>query len=158
MAVLGTIVKALVRAMFNARHELALCRTIGSELVGDKPFRGRAVFFQKLDQQPLCCSFIMSALQDFIEHDPILIDRAPQPETVFPDLHPHFIEMPNITRTGLTSAQTTGNRGAKLCYPSAQRFVGNVDATLQQHLLDLAKAEVDVTTCKHKLLDLQTSV
>jgi len=47
MGILRPIVKALMRSMFDIRHDLALCCSIGPQLVSDHPLRRHALFLQQ---------------------------------------------------------------------------------------------------------------
>ncbi len=47
---------------------------------------------------------IAPALEDFIQNQPILVDRTPQPELVTLDRHNDRVEMPDIAGLGLSVA------------------------------------------------------
>ena len=79
MRILGPIVQAVVRAMFDAGHDIALRRTVGSKLVGDYRTRRTALPFQKLSHQTLCRLGIAADLHQHVENKTVLIDGAPEP-------------------------------------------------------------------------------
>jgi hypothetical protein len=70
---------------------------------------GRWLFSARLFN-PLC-EFVASGLQNFLQNDPVLIDRAPKPEFPPRDRHHDLVEMPNITGAGLPPAQVPGDPG-----------------------------------------------
>ena len=61
--------------------------------------------------------------------------------------------MPDITGTGLPPAQVPGDPGTEFCHPTSDRFVGNVDAALQKHFLDVAQGEVDADVKPNPMRD-----
>ena len=48
MGIFCSVVEAFVRAMFDAGHDLALCRTVGAELIGDHDAGRTALSSQEL--------------------------------------------------------------------------------------------------------------
>jgi hypothetical protein len=83
MGILGSIVEALVRAMFGAGHDIAFCGIIRSELVGNHHTWRTAVPFQKLSHHAFCSLGIAATLHQGVENKTILIDGPPQP-VLFP--------------------------------------------------------------------------
>lgn len=108
MAVLGPIVKAFVGAMFKAGRDLASGRTVGAQLVRDDPF-GQAKPLDQGFQKTLCGTHVALRLQNFLQNDPLLINRAPEPEFPPGDRHRNFVEMPNVPRRRLPPAQVSGD-------------------------------------------------
>ncbi len=66
---------------------------------------------------------------------------APQPEPLAADRDLDLVEVPDPARASLPSPQPPRDRGAELRHPAAQALVRDLDATLEQHLLDRAQAE-----------------
>ena len=94
MAVLGPVVKAFVGAMFKAGRDLASGRTVGAQLVRDDPF-GQTKPLDQGFQKTLCGTLVALRLQNFLQNDPLLINRAPEPEFPPRDRHHNFVEMPD---------------------------------------------------------------
>lgn len=77
MRVFRPIVQALVRAVFDTRHDVAFCRAIGPELVGNYHTRRTALPFQKLSHQPFGSLGIATVLHQHVENKAVLINGAP---------------------------------------------------------------------------------
>jgi hypothetical protein len=54
--------------MIKARRDLALCGTIGAQLVRNDPFWHEAPTFHQLDQKPLCGALVSSRLENFLKN------------------------------------------------------------------------------------------
>lgn len=65
--------------MIKTRRDLALGGAIGSQFVGNDPFRHETPMFHQLDQKPLCDALVSSRLQYFLKNDTVLVDGTPQP-------------------------------------------------------------------------------
>ncbi len=102
MAVFGTVVQPFVRPMIQTRRNLSFCSTIRPQLVRDDPLGNETKTLYQAAQQPFCGPFVALRLEYFVQHDAMLIDRAPKPIPATSDFHDNFIEMPDITRTVLT--------------------------------------------------------
>jgi hypothetical protein len=61
--------------------------------------------------------------------------------------------MPPHVRPRPSSSQLAGNDGTELQSPTADRLVGHVDATLGQHILDVAVAQSEAEIEPDGLLD-----
>jgi hypothetical protein len=68
-----------MRAMFDIRQNLAPCRSIRTQLVGDHALRYDAQLPQQSGQQASCGFGVASALHNLIENIAIRINGAPQP-------------------------------------------------------------------------------
>lgn len=73
----------------------------------------------------------------------MLIDCAPEPEFLSGAFHNHFVQMPNIARARLPSPQVVGDLGSELGDPTADRLIGNVYPTLEQHFFNFTQAQVE---------------
>ena len=80
MTVLGSIVEAFVRSVFDAWSYLGFGRAVGSELVVDEPLRCAPLLLHQPIQQAFRCILISPRLKDFIQNNAVLIHSAPQPE------------------------------------------------------------------------------
>jgi len=57
------------------------------------------------------------------------------------DPHDHLVQMPATSRTGSPLPQLPGEQRAELGDPAPDRFVGDVETPLCEHVLDIAEAE-----------------
>src|SRR4051812_21835300 len=80
--------KALVPPVLDRGHHLALCRAVAGQLICDHHTRGPHLPLQQLPEQALGGPFVPSALDQDVEHAPVLIDGPPQP-VLFPLISKH---------------------------------------------------------------------
>src|SRR3954471_1622923 len=92
--------KALVSPMLNRGHDLTLGGAVAGQLVRDQDTRGPALLLQQLAEQTLGGLFVPPALNQNVEHDPILVDRPPEPMLLASDPQAHFVQVPFVSRTG----------------------------------------------------------
>ena len=71
-----------MRTVFDAGHDVAFGRAVGSEFVGDHHSRCLTLSFQKLSHQTFGGLGITAALHQHIENEAILIDGPPQPDAM----------------------------------------------------------------------------
>ncbi|KMK64103.1 hypothetical protein IMCC21224_1581 [Puniceibacterium sp. IMCC21224] len=126
--------------MIQTGRYVALGSAIGSQLVRYNPFWHEAMTLEKSEHQTFRSRLIPTGLEDFIQHNPMLIDRAPEPEWPVGNLHDDFVQMPNITRTGLPPSQILGDLRPEFDRPAPDGFVGHINSALEQHLLNLTQA------------------
>lgn len=143
VAILSSIIEALVGPMVKVRRHIRLCCAIRTELVGDDPFGNKTIAFHKRDQRTPGRPFVTALLQDFFENETMLIDRTPEPELFSSALHDDFVQMPNIAGAGLAASQLAGDLRPELGDPAADGLIGNVDTTLKQHFLDFTQAQIE---------------
>src|SRR5918997_3935580 len=127
--------------MLDARHNLPLCRTVARQLIGDHDARRPALPLQQLAQQALGGALITPALDQHVEDDAVLVDRAPQPVLLAGDLENDLIQMPLIARARQPTADLIGERLAEFERPLPHALMADDDAASGQHLLDHAQAE-----------------
>ena len=94
-------------AMLDAKAHLRPRRAVGSELVRDHDARRRDGGFQELRHEPLRRAAVSSTLDQNVENEAILIDRAPQPVWLAGDrddeasgageFHPRALSEPDVT-------------------------------------------------------------
>src|SRR4051794_33931525 len=100
--------KALVPPVLDRGHDLTLGGAVAGQLVRDHDTRDPALLFQQLAQQALGGLLVPPALDENVEHDPILVNSPPQPVLRSPDhqaplasrageSHPHALPEPYVT-------------------------------------------------------------
>ena len=87
---------------------------------------------QSLEERP-CGVCVSVALEQHIEHGPVLVNRAPTPVGHPTHAHVHFIQMP----PGTPVAYVLGKRTAEMDASGADRLAGDVNPALEQQLLDI---------------------
>src|SRR4051812_25010964 len=94
--------------MFDRGHHLVFRGTVARQLVRDHDTRGPHLPLQKLAKQTLGGPLVPPALDENVEHDPILVDRPPEPVLLAGDhqahlasrageSHPHALPEPYVT-------------------------------------------------------------
>ena len=79
MAVLGPVVEPLVGAVLEAGRDLPLRGAVRGQPVGHDPSWEPALLLEEPDEQAARGALVAAALQDLVEHDPVLVDGPPQP-------------------------------------------------------------------------------
>lgn len=79
--------------MFNAGHDVALCRTMGSQLAGDHDARRVPLSFHKLSHKAFGGLGIAAALHQHVENKTVLIDSAPKPVFLAGDRDDNLIKV-----------------------------------------------------------------
>ena len=130
-----------MRSMIDIRHDLAMRRTIGAQLVGNNPLRRDALLLQKSSQQSFGSLGIATGLDDLVKDIAILINSAPQPVSPAGNSDERLVQMPHAIPAGLLTMKATCIVWAKLLCPAADRFIGDDNATLQQHLFNKTQAQ-----------------
>src|SRR4051812_26215664 len=117
MRILRPVVEALVPPMLDRGHHLSLRGAVARQLVRDHHTRYAGLPLQQLAEQALGGLLVAPALDENVEHDPILIDGPPEPVLLSPDHQAHFVEVPLVSRTGEPAPDLVGEGLAELARP-----------------------------------------
>src|SRR5689334_17551448 len=120
--------KPLVPTMLNTGQDLAFRGTVAGELVRDQDARHAGLTLQQLAEQALGGPLVPPALDQGVEHDPILVDSSPQPVLRSPDHQAHFVQVPFVARTGQPAADLVGEALAELARPLPHGLMAHEDA------------------------------
>src|SRR3954464_1243800 len=101
----------------------------------------RPCFFSSLRSRRLAARLSPPALDQDVEHNPLLVDGPPQPVLLSPDQQAHFVEVPLVARTGQPTPDLVGEGLAELARPLPHGFMAHVDAAGGQHLFHHAQAQ-----------------
>jgi hypothetical protein len=138
MGVFGPVVEALVLAMLDPGHDLALGRGVALELVGDQHPRGSTLLLEELAEQAFGGLLVAPALDENIEIEAILVDGTPQPILLPGDADDDLIEMPFVATARRSPTDAVGEFPAEFEPPLPDCLVCHRDAAGGQHLLDHA--------------------
>src|SRR5215213_1707 len=83
---------------------------------------------------------VAPALDQDVQHDPVLIHCPPEPVLLPCDLHGNLVEVPCISGTGQPTADLVGNALAELQRPLPYGFVADRDAA-RKDLVHVAQAQ-----------------
>src|SRR4051794_19249821 len=125
MRILCPVVQSFMLSMLDTRHDLLLCRTVAGQLISDYSAWRPALSLQQLAQEPFGGPFVSPALHQDIEHDAVLVHRAPHPVLLTGNLDRDLIETPFISGTGQTSPDPVGEVLAELPRPLTHALVAD---------------------------------
>src|SRR4051812_40252971 len=100
--------------MLDRGYHLTLRGAVAGELVRDHHTRHAGLPLQKLAEQALGGLLVAPALDQDVEHDPILIDGPPEPVLLSADHQARFAQVPLVTRTGQPAPDLVGEALAEL--------------------------------------------
>ncbi len=103
VGVFGTIVQPFMAAMLDARHDLLVGSFVTAKLVRDQHARDVLAAFQEFAEELRGRRLVPAALDEDIQHVPVLVHRAPQVGRFPIDLQEHFVEVPRVAGLGTTS-------------------------------------------------------
>lgn len=153
MTVFSSIIEALVRPMIQTRCDLTLGGTTRAQFVREEPLRNKTKTFYQAAQQPFCRPFVPFRLEDFVQHEAMLIDRTPEPKLATSDFDSNFIEVPYITWAFLALSQVSSDKRAKLGDPTSDSFVRRVDPALKKHLFNSTQAQIEANVKPNRIGD-----
>jgi hypothetical protein len=125
MRVLSTMIEIPVLTMFHPWENLALGGSIALQFVGDDHawYIGQA--FQKFAEELLRGPLISAALDQDIQHVPVLIDRPSENLTLTFDRQQHLVHVPLIAWARAAATQLVGIRLANLVTPFTNGFIAH---------------------------------
>jgi hypothetical protein len=128
-------------SVLHTWQHLLFCRAIAGQLIGDQHLRDVLTALEQLAKELLGSLFVASALEEDIEHIPMLINCAPQIVQFAVDFKKHLVEVPFITGLGTSTTELVGILLAKLLASLADGLVGHYDASGGHQLFDITIAE-----------------
>jgi len=141
VGVLGPIVQPLVLAMLDPKVHLRFRGSVGSELVCDHHTWRRDRAFQKPLHKPQRRRGVPSPLDEDVENEAVLVDRAPEPVCFASDREDDFIHVPFVAASRRPPADLVGERLTEFLSPLAHGLIGHTDPTRSKHLLDHPQAQ-----------------
>src|SRR5215204_4540298 len=133
--------KAFVPPVLDRGHHLTLGGAVTGQLVRDHDTRGPGLLFQQLAEQAFGGPLVPQALDQNVEHNPILVDGPPEPVLLSPDHQAHTVEVPFVARAWQPAPDLVGEGLAELAGPLPYGLVAHVDTAGRQHLFDHAQAQ-----------------
>ena len=129
--------------MRNAGDQFHLRRRVAGELIGHDGTRHIPTSFEELADEAFRAFRISALLHQYVEYFPALIDCESQVHEFTFDLAEHLIEMPRAPGLSSMARQPLYIICAEFQTPQPDRLLRAVHATLQHHLLDIAKARAE---------------
>src|SRR4051794_36275136 len=133
--------KTFVPSMLDRGHHLTLRGAVARQLVRNHHTRHAGLALQQLPEQAFGGRLVPPALDESVEHDPILVHRAPEPVLLAGNLHLNLVQAPLVSGTGEPAPDLVGKRLAELARPLPDRLVADADAAGRQKLIHHAQAQ-----------------
>ena len=111
---------------------------VGAQLVGRHPGRREALFTEQFAHQLDGGRPVSTTLDQDLEDLALMVDGTPQIHELAGDPDDHFVEMPAIARSRTAPSQAPSDRRSEFEPPTANAFVGEIEATLGKQLLHIA--------------------
>src|SRR3954470_7536560 len=141
MRILRPLVETFMSAMLDRGHHLVFCGAVARQLVRDHHTRHAGLPLQQLAKQTLGGLLVAPALDENVEHNPILVNGPPEPVLLAADHPAHFVEVPLVARAWQPTADLVGEALAELARPLPHGLMAHVDAAGRQHLFHHAQAQ-----------------
>ena len=120
----GPVVFILAGSMGDGWEDLSVSRQIASELVGNELPGRPLLVLQYLAKEALSGSPVSMARDQDIEDITVLVNGSPKLMALTADGDEHFVHVPDIAESTLSSPQSTSIRWSKLSVPGSNGFVG----------------------------------
>ena len=124
-------------------QDCSLSDTIAAQAISDEASGPVSQPMQQALKETLGGCPVPPILYQDVEHDPVLVHRAPQIVQYAPDADEHLIKVPGISGLRPSPAQSPGEVRTELQAPKPNAFVGHYDAAFGQDKLDVAQAEAE---------------
>src|SRR5215210_4157687 len=143
MRVFRSVVQVSAGSMPHLGQNLALRHSVALQPIGhDAPGLVLQTSEQALEE-PLCRGGVPAVLDEDVEHNTVLVHRAPEVIQLAIDLQEHLIEVPSVARLGPALTELSGEVGAELEAPLPDALMADDDASLGQDKLHLAQAQAE---------------
>ena len=134
MRVLGAVVQIPALSVLDA---------VASQLVGRDHPRHILQSLQQSSEETLGSVGVTPTLNQNVEHDAVLIYRAPETVLHAPESDEDLIEVPLVPAPWPAVAQAAGKRLTELLAPALHGLIGDDDAPLGQKQLNVPQAEAE---------------
>ena len=129
--------------MLDLRKQLALSHAVASQLIGHDYARYMLKTLQQPSEESLCGFGIPAWLNEDVEHDAILIHRAPKIMLHALDPDEHLVEVPFVPGPRTAASQTAGKGLAEFLAPASNGLIGHDNATFSQKQFNIPQAEAE---------------
>jgi hypothetical protein len=139
--VLRPVVQPFMLPMLHPGQQVLLGSRVAGQLVGDHDTRRTHLLLQQLAQQTFSSRLIAPALNQDVEHKPVLIHCPPKPVLHPGNFHRDLVEVPFIASPRQPATDLVGEGLAELETPLPYSLMADRDATGGEDLIDVAQAE-----------------
>ncbi len=139
--------------MFHARQDLTFRGTIGPEFISHDHSGHVAQSLQQLAKEALGCLGVPAALDEHIEHVPMLINGLPEVVQFASDANEHFIQKPFVSGLRPPPLQRLGIGAPEAQTPRADGLIADYDASRREDQLDFPQAQTEAVVQPDSLID-----
>jgi hypothetical protein len=143
MRILGAIVQISALTMFDLGKQLAPGHAVAPQIIGHDHARDILQAFRQPSEQTRCDRGISPGLNEDVKHDAILVDRAPKIMSHTLDPDEYLVPVPLVPRSWSAASQTVSKGLAKFLTPPPNGLIGDDNAPLSQHQLNISKAHAE---------------
>jgi len=129
MTVLGSIVQAPMLPVFNTGDYNLLSGGIAGQFVRHHYPKRYTLLLEQFPEQTLGGFLIAAVLDQDVEHDPVLIDRSPEPVLPTCNADDYLIEVLLVSWCRKTSLDLVSKALAELHCPLANHLMAELDAS-----------------------------
>ncbi len=137
----GPVVFILAGSMGSGWEDLLVGRRIASKLVGNELPWWAPQVLQNLAKEAFGGSPVSVACDQDMQDVAVLVHRSPKIMTFATDCDEHFVHVPDVAESTLSSPQSTSKGWSELAAPGSNGFVGYGDAPRREQVLDISKAQ-----------------
>jgi hypothetical protein len=149
MRILSSIIQVSARAMPNIRKDGTLSDAVTAHAISNEPPRFVFQPSREVLEEALGCRGIPPLLDKDIQHDLMLIHRAPQIVSLASDTDEHLVEVPFVARHRPSPAQLAGKLASKFLAPVPHALMRHHRAAFGQNQLDIPQAEAEQVILPH---------
>ena len=153
MRVFCAVVQIPVLAVFHARQELALGGAVALALIRDDHSWEVPTPLEQLAEERLRSGLIAMALDQDIQHVPVLINGPPEVVPFAVDGEEDFLQMPLIARSRTPASQLIGIGPPKLPAPMAYGFIGQHDPVCGHQFFNIPIAQAEAKVEPDTVID-----
>jgi hypothetical protein len=153
MRVFCPIVQAFVLAVLHTRQDLTFRRSIALQLIGDDHAWDVLQPFEQFAKKTFRGLLVALALNQDVEHIPILVDSSPQGMGFSMNFEKDFIQVPCVATTRAPPSQCIGVRLPTFQAPLTDRFIRDHNPALCEQFFDITKTERETNIRPHGMAD-----
>ena len=119
--------------------QISECSTVRLQLIRHDPDWPNALAPEKLSHEFQCRPLVPALLNQDVEHFAFAIHGAPQVHLLAADIHENLVDVPMIKDCRTAFADAAGVSLSEFQHPQTNRLVSDVDSSLREKILDIAK-------------------
>src|SRR3954470_21842802 len=143
MRVFRSVVQVATGSVLHPGQDLAVRDPVAAQAIGDDALRLVLQASEQALEEAFRGCGVPAVLDQDVEHDAVLVYRAPEIMQLTVDLQEHLIEVPSVAWLGPALTELAGEVGAELQAPLPDALVADDGASLGQDKLHRARAQAE---------------